>query len=81
MNPRESFMGGRVNAAKLYYKVKENEKMHYVDYTSLYGWVNKYAEYPTVHPTVITTFSKEARIRDYFGIAKVTVLPPRNLLK
>ena len=44
LDPRESFFGGRTNASKLYFKFSENEKIKYVDFTSLYPWVNKYCE-------------------------------------
>lgn len=33
LDPRESFFGGRTNAAKLYYQVAEEEKIKYVDFT------------------------------------------------
>lgn len=44
LNPRDSFFGGRTNACKLYYGVNEGEKIRYVDFTSLYPYVNKYCE-------------------------------------
>ncbi|KAL4229096.1 hypothetical protein ACF0H5_012135 [Mactra antiquata] len=77
LDPRESFFGGRTNASQLYYKVDENEKIKYVDFTSLYPWVNKYGEYPIKHPIIITKDFKD--IKDYFGIANVKILPPRGL--
>ena len=77
MDPRESFFGGRTNASQLYYKANEQEKVKYVDFTSLYPWVNKYCRYPVGHPTVITKDFGD--IKDYFGIAKVKILPPRGL--
>ena len=43
LNPRDAFFGGRTNAATLYYKATEGEQIRYVDVTSLYPWVNKYA--------------------------------------
>ena len=77
LDPRESFFGGRTNASRLYYKVRENERVKYVDFTSLYPWVNKYCRYPLGHPSVI---SKDfGDIKDYFGIAKVKIIPPRGL--
>ena len=54
LNPRDAFCGGRTNAAKLYHQTTENEKIHYIDYTSLYPWVNKNALYPKGHPTFIS---------------------------
>ena len=74
---RESFFGGRTNASKLHYKVAEGEKVKYVDFTSLYPFVNKYARYPTGHPTVITSDFQD--FSSYFGMAKVKILAPRGL--
>ena len=41
LNPRDAFCGGRTNAVKLYHQVTPNQKIHYIDVTSLYPWVNK----------------------------------------
>lgn len=38
LDPREAFFGGRTNAITLYYEGTAK----YVDFTSLYPWVNKY---------------------------------------
>lgn len=54
LEPREAFFGGRTNAVKLYHKTNEGEQIHYVDFTSLYPWVNKNCEYPVGHPVIIT---------------------------
>ena len=77
LHPRDSFFGGRTNASKLHHKVQDGEKIKYVDFTSLYPWTNKYCKYPLGHPEVIT--GNFERIEEYFGIAKVKVLPPRGL--
>ena len=77
LNPRDSFFGGRTNASKLHYKVKGEEKIKYVDFTSLYPWTNKYCRYPVGHPEIIT--QDFGNIKEYFGIAKVKILPPRGL--
>lgn len=79
MNPREAFMGGRTNASSLYYKCGPNEKIRYVDFTSLYPTINKYGIYPTVHPEIITPLSGETDISTYQGLIKCIVLPPKNL--
>lgn len=73
LNPRDSFFGGRTNAVKLYHE----GPAHYVDFTSLYPYVNKYSTYPVGHPEVIT--ENFGNIHDYFGIIKCKVLPPRGL--
>lgn len=77
LDPRDSFFGGRTNAMKLHYKVKEGEKIRYVDYTSLYPFCNKYGRYPVGHPEIITDNFKP--VDQYFGIIKATVVPPRGL--
>ena len=77
LEPRDTFFGGRTNAVKLYHKVGPGEKIKYVDFTSLYPTVNKYDEYPIGHPEVI--LENFRGIAEYFGLAKVKVLPPRSL--
>ena len=79
LEPRDAFFGGRTNAVRLHHKCGQGEHILYQDVTSLYPWVNKYAMYPTGHPTVITQFVDVTDLKDYFGLAKVTVLPPRGL--
>ena len=46
-------------------------------FCSLYPSVNKYAKYVCGHPDIITSNFKD--LSHYFGLAKVKVLPPRNL--
>ena len=79
LEPRDAFFGGRTNAVKLHHRCGEGERILYQDVTSLYPWVNKYALYPTGHPSIITTFADDRDLRDYFGLVKLTVLPPRGL--
>jgi hypothetical protein len=77
LNVREALYGGRTNAIKLNHKCKENEKIHYYDYTSLYPAVQTYGIYPKGHPIIITeNFDYQKK---YFGIIKCKVLPPRGL--
>ena len=77
MDPRDIFFGGRTNASQLYYKTSEQEQVKYIYITNLYPWVNKYCRYHVGHPTVIT--KEFGDIKDYFGIAKVKIVPPRGL--
>ena len=78
LDPRDSFFGGRTNALRLHYTVNsEEEEIRYVDFTSLYPFVNKYKEYPVGHPEIITKDFKP--LSEYFGIAKIKILPPRDL--
>ncbi|MCP4053705.1 MAG: hypothetical protein GY739_11700, partial [Mesoflavibacter sp.] len=77
IDPREAFFGGRVNATKLFHSCSEGERIRYLDICSLYPFVNKYCRYPIGHPSVITRDFKS--IDNYFGLAKVRVLPPTQL--
>ncbi|XP_070548560.1 uncharacterized protein [Ptychodera flava] len=38
---RDALYGGRTNATRLYHECEGNEEIHYVDFTSLYPYVNK----------------------------------------
>ena len=77
LDPRDSFYGGRTNACQLYYKTSLEEKIKYVDFTSLYPFVNKYCTYPVGHPEIITHNFTD--VKDYFGIVKASIIPPRGL--
>ena len=75
--PHDSFFGGRTNATKLHYKMKPGQTGQYMDVTSLYPWTMKTCEYPVGHPQIITKNFKN--IKNYFGLAKIKVLPPHKL--
>ena len=77
LRPRDAFFGGRTNAVQLYYQVQPGEQIRYVDYTSLYPFVNKNCQYPVGHPVIINNPS--FTIEEYFGLALCKVLPPREL--
>ena len=78
INAREALFGGRTNAFKLYHKVKNNEKIKYIDINSLYPSVQFYCEYPIDHPEILT--NNFTAIENYFGLAKIDILPPQDLL-
>ena len=78
LQPRDAFFGGRTGAVALYKKADPGEKIFYVDVTSLYPWVNKTARYPLGHPEIHYE-PENQNLDDYFGIALVTILPPRQL--
>lgn len=63
----------------MYYKPKAGEFMRYCDVTSLYPWVCKYGQFPVGHPTVITENFASIDSREYHGLIKCKVLPPRRL--
>lgn len=75
LNPRDAFFGGRTGAASLYAKAEDNEEISYIDYTSLYPWVNKYGTYPVGVPDIIYQPDNQ-NIFYYFGIAQVDILAP-----
>ena len=81
LSPRDAFFGGRTNAVRLHYEVKEHtaEQIKYYDYTSLYPWTNKTQKYPVGHPEMIYAPPREKPISDYFGLAKCRVVPPYRL--
>ena len=84
LEPREAFFGGRTNAVQLYRRVdeEEGEEIRYVDYTSLYPWVNKNCVYPVGHPAIITqpeVLENTDVLAEYFGLVKCPVLPPYGL--
>ncbi len=78
LNPRESLFGGRTNALKLYHKATEDERVSYLDFTSLYPFVQSCKTYPIGHPEIILKDFEP--VESYFGLIKCTVLPPRKLL-
>ena len=78
LNPRDAFCGVCTHAIKLYHHVIPNQKIHYIDYTSLYPWVNKTCVYPKGHPQIISQ-PGHTNINDYFGFVQCQVLSPREL--
>ncbi len=53
LNPRDSLFGGRTNALKLYHKTAEGENVSYLDFTSLYPFVQSRKTYSIRHPEII----------------------------
>ena len=78
LEPRDAFFGGRTEAITLYASAGPQETISYLDYTSLYPFINKYGLYPTGQPHI--HFNPENQdIGTYFGIAKVDILAPEGL--
>ncbi|CAB3991126.1 DNA polymerase, partial [Paramuricea clavata] len=77
LEPRDALYGGRTNASRLYHECNDDEKIRYVDFTSLYPWCNKMTRTVVGHPRIITENFDD--ISTYFGLVKCTVLPPRGL--
>ena len=78
LNPKEALFGGRTGLSSCYHKTVPGERIDYVDYTSLYPWVNKYGTYPLDHPTILKN-PEEQNIDRYFGVAKVDIIAPEGL--
>lgn len=79
-SPFEAFHGGRVETFKMCVDDGET-KLNYVDFTSLYPYINATKRYPVGHPVIILNdFGSFDDICDrYFGLMKCSILPPRNL--
>ena len=69
LDPREAVFGGRTTAIKLYHEIKTDDgKILYVDFTSLYPYVQSCKPYPVGHPKII--LKGFDNIKTYFGLAK-----------
>ena len=49
---RDALYGGRTEAMRLHYKVRENETIQLVDVMSLYPYICKYFKFPIGHPRI-----------------------------
>ena len=78
LNPRHALYSGRTNTAKLYHCCQGEEKIRYVDFTSVYHHVNRSKIVPIGHPEIITENFDED-VSNNFGLIKCTVLPPHGL--
>ena len=78
LDPKDALFGGRTGLSKCYHKTTMGERIDYIDYTSLYPYVNKYGTYPLGHPTILKNPTNQ-NIHEYFGVAKVDVLAPEHL--
>jgi len=81
MGPRDAYYGGRTNGLWLYYAVKPDEKIRYLDICSLYPYCMKYDRFPTGHPRVLTENFEpiDPYKKPYFGVVKAKILPPKKL--
>ena len=78
LHPRHALYDGRTIASKLHHRCQENEKIRYVDFTSLYPYGNWSKTVPAGHSEIITENFDED-VSNYFGLIKCTVLPPCSL--
>lgn len=92
-NLREAFYGGRTEPIYLHRKIKEGEKIRYVDFTSLYPSVQygelrgltestygevEELEYPIGHPVWVYDATPET-LHQYYGAVKCDIQPPDDL--
>lgn len=79
MKIREAFYGGRTSVFKLHCEAdtEAGEEIHYLDFCSLYPYINKTGRLPLKHPEIITR-DFDMTMKSYFGIAHVKILPPRD---
>ena len=80
IRPRDCFYGGRTEALCeiTIADLEKDEKIQYVDFTSLYPYVQKYKKFPIGHPQIITEFESND-ISNYFGLIKCEIVPPQKL--
>ncbi|KAM4525040.1 uncharacterized protein PAE49_001105 [Odontesthes bonariensis] len=77
LSPRQALYGGRTCALRLRHTAGVDETVHYVDFTSLYPYVNCSFPYPLGHPTIICKDFDDPH--NYFGFIRAVVYPPRGL--
>ena len=75
--PRDSFKGGRTESFILHFKCQPNQKIKYIDFCSLYPYIQNYRSFPRGHPVIVTKDFKS--LDEYFGLIKCKVIPPNDL--
>jgi len=82
LNTRDALYGGRTEAMRLHYKIREGEEtVQYVDVMILYPYICKYFKFPVGHPVIHVGDAyqdAEAMLRKE-GLIKCCVLPPQSL--
>ena len=76
---RIALYGGRTEATKTYYRIKERERIHYVDVMSLYPYICKYGKFPFCKRIVYVRADCTPDCLDREVIIKCNFLPSRNL--
>ena len=81
IDPRKALYGGRTECFRTHYTCGENESIEYVDSRSMYPRVLRDSKFPKGHPVLKHCLIDKdmGEVADYFGIAKVRILPPRQL--
>ena len=75
--PRDAFFGGRTETFDTNRQIQDDEKIKYIDVTSLYPYGTKIEPFPIGHPINITENFKP--LDQYFGLVKLKILAPRGL--
>jgi hypothetical protein len=82
LNTRDALYGGRNEAMRLHYKIREGEEtVQYCDVMSLYPYICKYFKFPIGHPIIHvrdTCADIEACLK-MEGLMKCKIVPPQNL--
>lgn len=79
---RSSLIGDRVEVVRIYHRCKPGGKNRYIDYTSMYPWVNFKGKYPVGHPKKILRGEQCSEIEDltpYEGLIQCRILPKQNM--
>ena len=88
LNPSEALYGGRTSPAQMHVDLTDSstEWIKYIDFCSLYPYVQKTGDYPVGVPDEIygarlpTENEFMQKHEDYFGLVYCDVTPPNNLL-
>jgi hypothetical protein len=79
LSVRAAIFGGRTNAIKLHHKVSADEKIHWLDFKSLYPFCQKVCKFPVGKPVYKTENFDNVDIKQIFGLITLQLLPPRGL--
>jgi hypothetical protein len=81
LNTRDALYGGRTEAMRLHYRVRDGEQIRYCDVMSLYPYVCKYSKLPVGHRVIHvgdTCRDIDAMLQKE-GFIKCCTLPPKRL--
>jgi len=81
LSTRDALYGGRMEAMRLHYIVRENETTQYVDVMSLYPYIFNYFKFPVGYPTVhVGDDCKDTETCLRMGcLIKCTIVTPQKL--
>jgi hypothetical protein len=75
----DALYGGITEATETYRRVKNEEKIRYVDVISLYPYICKYAKFPVGYPKVYGGADSPHEFLTKEGVIICKVLPPKNV--